>query len=970
VPSKNASPAPVTPDQFIAKWKTAELRERAAAHSHFIDLCKILDEPAPTDVDPKGEWYAFERGATKTTGGEGWADVWKRDHFGWEYKGKRKDLNAAFAQLQQYALALENPPLLVVCDLDRFRIHTNWTNSISQAHEFALDDLRDAHVRQKLKWVFSDPEQLKPGKTRQALTEEAAAEFAKLAQRLRDRGNNAETVAHFINRLVFCMFAEDVDLLPNKMFKRMLEHAGTRPDEFQALARDLFKAMQSGGRVGFEQVAWFNGGLFNDDSALPLDGDDIAIALKAARLDWAEVDPSILGTLFERGLDPDKRSQLGAHYTDREKIMMIVDPVIVRPWLAEWEAAKAEITVSLEKAIATKNAGVRTKARDQAVAAYRAFLNKLRAFRALDPACGSGNFLYLALLALKDIEHRVSIEAEALGLQREFPQVGPAAVKGVEINPYAAELARVSIWIGEIQWMRRNGFGVSDRPILKPLDNIECRDALLNTDGSEAKWPEANVVIGNPPFLGGVKIRGALRNGEYERLRAAYEARVPASADLVTYWFAKTMALIGAGQLKRAGLVATNSIRGGGSRFALDQICSTAKIFEAWSDEEWTVEGAAVRVSIVCFEAKSNPESQPARLNGAPADVVFPDLTAGATDLTKASRLLENAGQAFQGSKKIGPFEVSGEIARKWLTAPTNPNGRPNSDILKQSWIAIDVVRSPRDIWITDFGLTMKENDAALYELPFSYVLQHVRPLREQNNREARKRYWWRHGDGQPAMRAAVSRLNRYIVTPEVAKHRIFRWAPASVLPDCKLMVIARSDDVTFGILQSRFHRSWSVAVGSWHGAGNDPRYTIATCFETFPFPEDLAANINSSTFACEPRATPIATAAAKLNELRENWLNPQELVRREPEVVPGFPDRLIPINEKAAVILKKRTLTNLYNERPAWLANAHANLDAAVACAYGWPADISEDDALAKLFELNQQRASSSRDLLTTDAG
>ncbi len=389
----------MTPDQFIAKWKTAELKERAAAHSHFIDLCQLLDEPAPTDADPTGEWYAFERGATKTTGGEGWADVWKRDHFGWEYKGKRKDLNAAFAQLQQYALALENPPLLVVCDMDRFRIHTNWTNSISQVHEFGLDDLRDANVRQKLKWVFSDPERLKPGKTRQALTEEAAAEFAKLAQRLRDRGNDAETVAHFINRLVFCMFAEDVDLLPNKMFKRMLEHAATLPDDFQALARDLFKAMQSGGRVGFEHVAWFNGGLFNDDNALSLDGDDIAIALKAARLDWAEVDPSILGTLFERGLDPDKRSQLGAHYTDREKIMMIVDPVIMRPWLAEWEAAKAEIAVSLEKASATKNAGVRTKARDQAVATYRAFLNKLRAFRALDPACGSGNFLYLALLA-------------------------------------------------------------------------------------------------------------------------------------------------------------------------------------------------------------------------------------------------------------------------------------------------------------------------------------------------------------------------------------------------------------------------------------------------------------------------------------------------------------------------------------------------------------------------------------------
>lgn len=329
----------MTPDQFITKWKATELKERSAAQSHFIDLCRLLDEPAPTDADQTGDWYAFERGATKTTGGEGWADVWKRDHFGWEYKGKRKDLKAAFAQLQQYALALENPPLLVVCDMDRFEIHTNWTNSVSAIHEFSLDDLRDANIRQKLKWAFSDPERLKPGKTRQALTEEAAAEFAKLAHRLRERGHAAETVAHFINRLVFCMFAEDVDLLPNKMFKRMLEHAATRADEFQSLASDLFKAMKSGGRIGFEQVAWFNGGLFNDDTALALNADDIALTLVAAKLDWAEIDPSILGTLFERGLDPDKRSQLGAHYTDREKIMMIVDPVIVQPWLGTISAA-------------------------------------------------------------------------------------------------------------------------------------------------------------------------------------------------------------------------------------------------------------------------------------------------------------------------------------------------------------------------------------------------------------------------------------------------------------------------------------------------------------------------------------------------------------------------------------------------------------------------------------------------------
>jgi type II restriction/modification system DNA methylase subunit YeeA len=259
-------------------------------------------------------------------------------------------------------------------------------------------------------------------------------------------------------------------------------------------------------------------------------------------------------------------------------------------------------------------------------------------------------------------------------------------------------------------------------------------------------------------------------------------------------------------------------------------------------------------------------------------------------------------------------------------------------------------------MWIIDFGLAMKEPDAALYEAPFSHVLKYVRPLREKNNRETRKRYWWRHGDGQPAMRAAISSLARYIVTPEVAKHRIFRWAPATVLPDCKLMVIARDDDTAFGILHSRFHEQWSLRMGMT--LEDRPTYTPSTTFETFPFPEGLTPVKPAVEYASDPRAIAIATAATRLNELRQNWLNPAELVRTQPEGVPGFPNRILPINEDAAMILRKRTLTNLYNERPTWLANAHAELDAAVAGAYGWPADISEEEALAKLFELNQARA------------
>ena len=334
----------MTPSQFITKWHPSQLKERSASQEHFIDLCRLLDEPTPAEADPIGDHYCFERGARKDTGGKGWADVWKRHHFAWEYKGKHKNLDAAFNQLRQYALALENPPLLIVSDMARFRIRTNWTNSVSETHEFTLDDLADAANRNMLKWAMSEPERLRPGETRQTVTERAATTFAALAQALRERGHESHVVAHFVNRLVFCMFAEDVRLLPNNMFTRMLEEAHKRPEEFATMARALFGAMARGGLVGFEPVAWFNGGLFNDDTDLTAGERPILpTVLAAAALDWSEIDPSILGTLFERGLDPDKRSQLGAHYTDRDKIMLIVEPVVIRPWLAEWDTAKAEI---------------------------------------------------------------------------------------------------------------------------------------------------------------------------------------------------------------------------------------------------------------------------------------------------------------------------------------------------------------------------------------------------------------------------------------------------------------------------------------------------------------------------------------------------------------------------------------------------------------------------------------------------
>jgi len=359
----------MTPGEFISKWSDAKLRERAGSQSHFIDLCKVLGEKAPTDADPRGEWYAFEKGALKTGGGDGWADVWKRGCFAWEYKSPGKDLNAALKQLQYYVRSLESPPLLIVSDMYRIELHTNWTNTVQQVHTLTLEELADARLRQKLKWAFSDSDvnELKPGQTREALTKEVAQEFVTLAQNLRERGHDPEKVAHFVNRMVFCMFAEDVDLLPDKLFKRMLEASAEEPESFAANAQKLFAAMaKEGGRLDFKRIEWFNGGLFDDDAALPLTKADIKVALAAANRNWSNIDPSIMGTLFERGLDPGKRSQLGAHYTDPEKIMLIVNPVIVEPLTREWEAKRTEIEAQINKMRTHKSKSERTKAENEA----------------------------------------------------------------------------------------------------------------------------------------------------------------------------------------------------------------------------------------------------------------------------------------------------------------------------------------------------------------------------------------------------------------------------------------------------------------------------------------------------------------------------------------------------------------------------------------------------------------------------
>lgn len=1013
----------MTPQDFIAKWGAPggvpgpayALNEEQGAQSHFLDLCELLGVPKPGS----SEGYRFEEKSTVIGGKTGYADVFMRGVFAWENKAPGKNLDTALKQLLTYSLALSNPPILVVSDRLTIRIHTQFTGHPSATHEVRIAEMDQPANLALLRRIWTAPESFKPQQTNRDITEAAARSFAALAEGLRQRGatpgestasqqQRANQVAHFLTQCLFCFFAEDVGLLPGRMFERLVNNKQATPERLTQGLTQLFGTMQNGGLYGVDDIPWFNGGLFQTIAVPPLSAPDLTELRRAADLNWSAIDVSIFGTLFERGLDPAKRSQLGAHYTDPATIERLIDPVIRRPLLQKWELIAQQI-----QALAAKIAKKGDRHYRAAHALFITWLDELKNYRALDPACGSGNFLYLALKCLKDVEHHSHLQAAELGLDREADLVtGPHNVLGIELNEYAAELARVTVWIGELQWRLAHGYEFKTNPVLDTLEHIECRDALLAEGGGEAPWPAADVVVGNPPFLGDRKMIRELGEDYTTLLRKTYEGRVPGGADLVCYWFDKARAQMAAGQLQRAGLVTTNSIRGGANRKVLDAICAQTRIFDAWSDEPWVNDGAAVRVSLVAF---GSAEQAP-RLDGLEVNTIAADLSshtdANATDLTQAQRLPSNTDTSFIGTQKNGPFDVPYEVAVKWLQQP-NPHGKPNSLVIRPWANGLAVTRRPENTWVIDFD-KMTEADCSLFEAPFAHVVEFVKPTRIDLRRDWHRLHWWCHGDPRPSMKLALQNIERQIITPRVSKHRVFAWFSNQVLPDSAVVAIARADDTTFGILHSRFHELWSLRMCTWLGVGNDPRYTPTTCFETFPFPAGLtpADTAHQRTEAVEggalipadlpdtlsdalptedfkpnqplapvhqapaaiktipPRqaATAIAQAAQRLNTLRQAWLNPPEWTHTVPEVVPlglsasPYPDRIVP-KPGFEKDLAKRTLTNLYNQRPAWLAAAHAQLDAAVAAAYGWAdytANMPDDEILRRLLALNLQRSTS----------
>ena len=473
----------MTPYEFTSKWGQATLSESAGSQEHFIDICRLVGHPTPAEADPNGDFFTFEKSLKKESGRQGFADVWRKNCFAWEYKGQHADLDKAYAQLQLYRESLGNPPLLVTCDFDRYEVHTNFNNTVKRIYRFSnADILSDSHVDGStltpvllFRALFEDPYSLQPDQSQARLTEEAADLLGALTEDLRkwnaasDEPISDQRIARFVMRMIFCFFAADVGLIPRDAFSDLIRVNMANPAAFRTYLSELFGAMKDGGSFLMRKVPHFNGGLFDDDFVPTLIADHIAMFEQLNILDWSDIEPSIFGTLFERVIDESKRRQLGTHYTSREDIELIVEPVLMRPLRAQWEEVRANAQPYLDWE--SQQGQNRDRMREQLHAILAEFQDRLVDMTVLDPACGSGNFLYVSLALLKALEKEVVAFAFAYGLDDFVPRVHPRQLFGIETDEYAHELASAVVWIGYLQWKYRNAFDLTgESPILQPLE--------------------------------------------------------------------------------------------------------------------------------------------------------------------------------------------------------------------------------------------------------------------------------------------------------------------------------------------------------------------------------------------------------------------------------------------------------------------------------------------------------------------
>jgi hypothetical protein len=953
--------------------------------------------PADDDLGGTSGARAPRRTGTAVRGTRGWDDAMVR----------------AQSQAAQYARALaEWPPFLVVVDVghvielysDFDRLGKNYLPfPDARGHRIRLTDLTDPALRERLRRVWTDPDALDPSRHAAEVTRIVATRLAALARSL-ERQHPPEIVADFLMRCLFTMFAEDVGLLPQDAFTDLLRELKDRPAALGRMIGHLWGDMDRGSfsPVLRTDVLRFNGRFFKDQAVLPLNAEQVALLIEAAEADWSHVEPAIFGTLIERALDPRDRHKLGAHYTPRAYVERLVLPTLVLPLRREWDAVRAAALALVTHEGGKSSAEARHK---EALQQLRGFLARLCKLRVLDPACGTGNFLYVALELMKRLEGEVLDALESISAERgadalEGHAVDPHQFLGLEVNPRAAAIAELVLWIGYLKWhFRTHGNVNPPEPVLRDFANIECRDALLSYDREEARrdaqdrivtqwdgvttkphpvtgqpvpdedarrvvydyvnarraeWPAAEFVVGNPPFIGTKRMRAALGDGYVDALRATYADEVEDNADFVMFWWNTAAKLLKAGRISRFGFITTNSItQSFNRRVLMSHLSSGVRIVWAIPDHPWVDEatGAAVRIAMTCAATTS----EPARIECVRSEYVKNRDTGVAhvefarcvgseissdlrvgSDVTAVEPLQANQGFTGMGVALHGAGFILEPEEAESLGYPSA------SDVIRPYLGGRDLLQARRDRFVIDFSF-LGENEARRRNpAAFQRIIDRVLPERAQNRRRSIRELWWRFGWERPAVRKALAGLTRYIATTETAKHRVFQFVDASFLPDHMIIVIASEDATHLGVLSSRVHVAWTLAAG---GTLEDrPRYNKSVCFDPFPFPA-----------ATDEQQARIRALAEELDAHRK-----RQQAAHPGLTLTGMYNVMEKLRAGATLTAKERTIHE--QGLCAVLLKLHDELDHAVFDAYGWPAALTDDELLERLVALNAARAEEER--------
>ena len=1050
-----ATPFPDVLDGFLADWLHADGSERANYQLFLTRLCAVLDVPLPEPATGQSEQdgYVFERRVQFRHGdgseSVGFIDLYRRGAFVLEAKKFKPGLAApgfdaallrARSQAENYARALPvsegRPPFVVVVEVGRvIEIYADFTRSGAtyipfpdpRHHRIRLEDLRDPVIRERLRAVWLDPLNLDPTRRSARVTFVIARHLAELARSLEDADHDPAVVAGFLTRCLFTCFAEDVGLLPARAFTELLDSLLHNPEPFAPLVSELWQAMDTGRfSVAIRAVLpRFNGKLFKQPEALPLNRAQLELLREAARADWQEVEPAIFGTLLERALSPGERSRLGAHYTPRAYVERLVLPTVIEPLRADWDDVRAAaLTLATEGKV--KAAG----------AEIRAFHRRLCAVRVLDPACGSGNFLYVTLEHLKRLEGEILNQLEELGdrqglLELAGVAVDPHQLLGLEINPRAAAIAELVLWIGYLQWhFRTRGQALPPEPVLRDFGNIECRDAVLTHDGAvpvlddhgqpltrwdgqsnrthpvtgeavpdetarvpverlinprPAIWPDADFIVGNPPFIGAGWMRTALGEGYAEAVRAAWP-EVPESADFVMYWWHQAALLTRQGKIRRFGFITTNSLRQtfnrrvvaghlgknppqppfskGGSQDSTQspfEKADSLSIAFAIPDHPWVAasDGAAVRIAMTVGIAGEAPGWLWTTISegGADGDAIKvaltsrygrinADLTIGA-DVAGAMPLRANLELSNRGVQLFG----GGFIVTPEQAAALGLGRIPDLDQhIRPYRHGKDLAATPRNVMVIDlFGLSIEQVRDRFPEV-YQWIVERIKPERDQNNRVAYRNHWWIFGEPRKNFRPALEGLSRYIATVETAKHRFFQFLEAAILPDNKLIAIASDDGWHLAVLSSRIHVIWALAAGS--RLGETPVYVKSACFEKFPF----------------PAASPVQQAELRIPGERLDAHRKQRQTLHPGLALTAIYNVLAQLRAGAILTPAER---NIHDQGLVMvLRELHDQIDLAVLAAYGWSDliplldtdDIFAASVLERLVALNAERAEEER--------